>query len=99
MDLLTGRQLEGQVVDVQVDLESPFAGKFLGGVFQALSETGIVDLQAKGGQQFTQLAVGVVQPFAQLGGHTLQGFQWLAAAHQGLHAADLQFHVRQCLGQ
>ncbi|MNJ52030.1 hypothetical protein D3C77_473480 [compost metagenome] len=99
MDLLTGRQLEGQVVDVQVDLESPFAGKFLGGVFQALSEAVIVNLQAKGGQQFAQLAVGVVQPFAQLSGHAFQGLLRLTAAHQGLHAADLQLHVRQCLGQ
>ncbi|MNJ49082.1 hypothetical protein D3C77_442980 [compost metagenome] len=99
VDLFAGRQFEGQVVDVQVHLEGTAAGEFLRRVLEALSQAGVVNLQAEGGQQFAQLAVGVVQPFAQLGGHTFEGFHRFATAHQGLHAADLQLHVGQRLGQ
>ncbi|MNE53304.1 hypothetical protein D3C80_1480190 [compost metagenome] len=99
VDLLAGRQFEGQAVDMQVHLEFAPAGELLGGVLELLHQPGIVDLQAKGGEQFAQLAVSVVQAFAQLGGDVLQGRHRLATAHQRLHAADLQLHVRQRLGQ
>ncbi|MNH21801.1 hypothetical protein D3C72_1898860 [compost metagenome] len=99
MDLFAGRQLESQVVDVQVNLEITTAAELLRGVLEALHQACVVNLQAKGGEQFAQLAVGVVQAFAQLGGDAFQGLYRLAAAHQGLHAADLQFHVGQRLGQ
>ena len=58
-----------------------------------------MDLQAEGGQQLAQLAVGVVQAVAQFGGDGGQGFHGFAPADQGLHAADLQLHVRQRLRQ
>ncbi|MNP59834.1 hypothetical protein D3C76_1548620 [compost metagenome] len=84
---------------MQVNLEITTAAELLRGVLETLHQAGVVNLQAKGGEQFAQLAVGVVQAFAQLGGDVLQGRHRLATAHQGLHAADLQFHVGQRLGQ
>lgn len=99
VDLLAGRQLESQAVELQVHLEIAATGELLGGRFELAHQPGIVDLQAEGGQQFAQLAVGIVHPFAQFGGDVLQGAHRFATAHQGLHAADLQLHVGQGLGQ
>ncbi|MNI22606.1 hypothetical protein D3C73_761640 [compost metagenome] len=99
VDLLAGRQLEGQGVDVQVHLELAATGELLGGVLELLDQAGIVDLQTERGQQLAQLAIGVVQAFAQFRGDAFQGVHWFASTHQGLHAADLQLHVRQRLGQ
>ncbi|MNN93854.1 hypothetical protein D3C81_2123840 [compost metagenome] len=52
MDLFAGRQFEGQAVDMQVHLELSSAGKLLGRVLEFLDQAGVVNLQAKGGQQF-----------------------------------------------
>ena len=99
MDLSIGIQLVAEQVVLQLDLDSTTLPELGNGILERNAQARFADTQTKGGQQFTQLAIGTIERGTQHIRDLENIVGALAIDQVFFQSADLNLQIGERLGQ